>query len=221
MTTSNTKTENYAAFMDRCEALFPHEECVRISLFYKLAKFHHRNQYRNSEFDSDGNPLRYFEHVRRTALVLMDEAMTTDPLLVSLALLHDTIEDTRLLIDEVRLVGTPYIAQSVLLMSKKPKAGFIDRLKAHGDWRVLCVKVADRIDNVRSLSASSAQFTAKQIAETTDVYVPLAELMVERAKETMNPSAERTANELRRILHKTLTAAICMSGHVATLMCSE
>lgn len=86
-------------------------------------------------------------------------------------------------------------------------ATFMDRLRAHGDWRVLCVKVADRIDNVRSLNATPTRFAVKQIAETTDVYMPLADLMVARAEDTLNPSAIRTAKELRSILHKSLMMA--------------
>jgi (p)ppGpp synthase/HD superfamily hydrolase len=112
----------------------------------------------------------------------MDEAhLVSDPDLIVEALLHDTVEDTHLGHEQIRYVFGPEVTRRVLLMSKLPKAGFRARLEAHGDWHVLAVKVADRIDNNRHMTLSSPEFRAKQVAETKDMYYPLADLLVDRA----------------------------------------
>lgn len=173
-------TETAQTFMERCEVFFPHAECVKLSVVYKLAKFEHRAQVRKGETDPKGRPVRYFEHVRRVALILLDEAGIVDVDTISIALFHDAVEDTRLSPEEITLVSGPEVSKRVMLCSKKPKAGFRQRLEVHGDYKVLAVKVADRTDNLRTLGECSREFWAKQVAESIEMYVPLADLMVER-----------------------------------------
>jgi len=173
--------ENYQSFMDRCEVFFPHTECIRISLAYKLGKFHHRAQHRVDEVDAQGQPLRYFEHVRRTALILMDELALAEPDLVIAALLHDAVEDTRMLPEEIALAFGPDVSRRVLLMSKRPKTGYVQRLFDMGDWKVWTVKGCDRLDNNRALPLSRPAFRAKQVKETRELYYPLMDLLCEQA----------------------------------------
>lgn len=194
--------ENFETFMARCEVFFPHAEVVRISGAYDLAKGHHAHQTRKDEKNADGTPVRYFEHVRRVALILLDEAhLTLDPDLVILALLHDAYEDTRLGPEVISLFFGSEISRRVMLMSKKPKQGFRQRLEMHGDWKVLAVKVADRIDNLRTLGGAAPEFKAKQIRESLDMYTSLSNLMVQRA----TPESITPCEELRRIFLRTLT----------------
>ncbi len=66
--------ENKESFKLRIQPHFSPSDTLDVCLAYYLAKYGHRGQVRK-ELDSDGNPTRYFEHVRRVALILMDEVL--------------------------------------------------------------------------------------------------------------------------------------------------
>jgi (p)ppGpp synthase/HD superfamily hydrolase len=172
--------ETYERFMDRCEIFFPHAKCVEISIVYALTKHYHRFDVRKDELDEQGNPLPYYIHPRRVALILLDELAIPDPDLVVCGLLHDTVEDTRLMPEAITLVCGAENSKRVMLMSKKPKQGFHQRLLDHADWKTLIVKMVDRLDNVRSLLNSSPEFIAKQVKETHELYYPLMTVVMER-----------------------------------------
>lgn len=202
MGTQNESGENFQDFVDRCEALFPHDRCVQLKLVYRVAKGCHHTQVRKDEKNEDGTPVRYFEHVRRTGLIVMDEARLGDWMAVAEALLHDAYEDTHLTAEEIHYLIGPEGAQGVLLMSKRPKTNFISRLTTHATWRELAVKVADRIDNLRHLAHSSPEFRAKQVTETTQLYLTLAALLQEKVPIEHAAAAAR----LQRLLIDALAA---------------
>jgi len=164
-------TENKAAFFARLEPRLAPSDLARVRGAYYLAKYGHRAQVRK-EKDSKGARLRYFEHVRRVAIVLMDEAKVFDPDLVITALLHDALEDTR---DIDALVVEQFfgaaVARRVRLLTKVPKKGYVERLW-DADRETVLVKICDRLDNLRSLGDDKA-FRRKQIKETRDHYWPL------------------------------------------------
>lgn len=195
---SGVVLENYRTFMDRCEVWFPHASCVKLGIVYKLVKFGHRFQTRRDEFNDDGTNVRYFEHVRRVALILMDRANIVDERCVVEALLHDAIEDTRLTVEEISFISGPEVAKGVLLMTKKPKQGFLDRLRGHGTWRELAVKVADRVDNLERLDNSTKEFRMKQFIETEKHYFGLCELLMNKAPEEFKPGCEVLSKMLRQ-----------------------
>jgi GTP pyrophosphokinase len=167
--------ENKASFFARLEPRLAPSELVRVRGAYYLAKYGHRAQVRK-ELGEDGNPLRYFEHVRRVALVLMDEARLFDPDLVCTALLHDALEDTEdidaLIVEQ--MFGRN-VARRVRLLTKEPKEGYLDRL-AQADTETLLIKACDRLDNLRSLAETSEEFRQKQVRETVEKYLPLFEM---------------------------------------------
>lgn len=164
--------ENRSKFFGRLVSL-SRADRMRVELAYTLAKFSHRSQVRK-ELDESGQPMRYFEHPRRVALILIDELHVIDPDLIIAALLHDGIEDTRdLTHDMIEFHFGNEVARIVALLSKCPKEGYIERLKAFADSKVLLVKACDRLDNLRSMSNASAEFVAKQVNETVQVYYPL------------------------------------------------
>lgn len=169
---------------------------------YKLGKFHHRAQHRVDERDDHGRPVRYFEHLRRTALILLDELTLADPDMVIAALLHDAVEDTRMLPEEITLVFGEGVSRRVMLMSKKPKHGYVERLIAVGDWKVWTIKGCDRLDNNRSLHGSRPEFRAKQVKETRELYYPLMDRLCEHA-----PAEQRDRVGLRTLL-RTATEAV-------------
>ena len=201
MATQTPVRETRETFKARCEVFFPHQDVIRIMIAYILAKGCHAHQFRQDEKDASGNPVRYFEHVRRVALIIMDEAhMVISPDVIIMALLHDAYEDTHLTLEEITLVFGSEISRRVALMSKKPKANFRERLMTHGDWMVWAAKAADRIDNLRHMGNSSAAFIEKQKVETKEMYLPLLDLLIEKAPEEV----QEGARTLRRLLLETL-----------------
>ena len=168
-------TENKSSFFARLEPRLAPSDVVRVRGAYYLAKFGHRAMVRK-ETGPDGNPLRYFEHVRRVALILMDEAEIYDADLVCAALLHDTMEDTEDIDGAIieQFFGAK-VAWRVRLLTKKPKEGYEKRLRASADPGVILVKACDRLDNLRSLGETSEEFQKKQYLETYEKYLPLFE----------------------------------------------
>ena len=192
--------ETYETFIQRCEVFLPHADCVLLSIVYKLAKFSHRHDVRKDERDANGDPLRYFEHLRRVALILMDVGIV-DRTTLAVALLHDSVEDTRLHAEEIALVCGDEVSRRVLLASKTPKEGFRERLTRFGDWKVLCVKLADRIDNLRSMRNSTLEFQEKQCKETMEMYLTLADIAVQRAPDEYKEKVRELASLLGVVLN--------------------
>jgi len=181
MTTSQNPgsgIENRESFMARLRPFFPPSILLDVEMAYTLAKFGHRAQTR-TEVGPDGEPLRYFEHVRRVALVLIDEVRCPRREMVLAALLHDGVEDTRditpALVEHAFGVD---VASIVLVLSKVPKEHYLERFQLSTDWRPYLLKGCDRLDNLRSLSGSSPAFQRKQVEETTQHYFPLFDRMV-------------------------------------------
>lgn len=167
--------ENKTTFFARLEPRLSPSDLIRVRGAYYMAKYGHRAQVRK-ETDEAGQPLRYFEHVRRVAIILMDEAKCYDPDLIITCLLHDTLEDT----DDIdapvieQFFGKN-VARRVRLLTKEPKEGYVDRLMSADEETVLC-KACDRLDNLRSLHQTPAMFQVRQIKETAEVYLPLFEM---------------------------------------------
>jgi len=166
--------ENKASFFARLETRLAPSDLVRVRGAYYLAKFGHRAQVRK-ELGEDGNPLRYFEHVRRVALVLMDEAKVYDPDLICTALLHDTLEDTEDIDAHIieQFFGAN-VARRVRLLTKA-KDDYVARLQS-ADHGTILVKMCDRLDNIRSLDGTTEEFRARQLKETWDKYMPVFSL---------------------------------------------
>jgi len=169
--------ENRESFFKRLEPFLAPSVLLDVQLAYTMAKFSHRSQTRK-EAGPDGEPLRYFEHVRRVAIILIDEARVAKAELVVAALLHDGVEDTRDLTPAMieHCFGAD-VATIVLTLSKVPKEGYIERFEMCSDWRPYLIKACDRLDNLRSLGGSP-EFRAKQVKETREKYYPLFERML-------------------------------------------
>jgi GTP diphosphokinase / guanosine-3',5'-bis(diphosphate) 3'-diphosphatase len=168
---------NRAIFMSKVHAFAASVDAQQVELAYLLAKKIHKGQVRK-ELGPDGNPLRYFEHLRRTALIHIDEAGITHVPVIIADLLHDSIEDA----DEVQLVSAIIeklfgedVARLVRAVTKAPKAGYLDRLYTSLETtqgRSALIKAADRLDNLRSLPLENPTFCEKQRVETRDVFLP-------------------------------------------------
>lgn len=170
--------ENRESFFGRLEPFMIPSELRNIQVAYMMAKFAHRAQVR-TETDANGDPVRYFEHLRRVALILIDEYDVRRWELVCAALLHDSLEDTNDITAPIieHLFGGR-VCQIVKILSKTPKQGYYERLRRFGDHDILLVKGADRLDNLRSLGQATREFADKQRRETQEVVLPIMRLFL-------------------------------------------
>ena len=158
---------------------------------------------------ANGDP--FFSHPLEVAGILTD--LRLDDATIAVALLHDTIEDTdatRAEIDQMfgeeigRLVeGLTKIGKLDLVSKKAEQAENLRKLllAISADIRVLLVKLADRLHNMRTLQHMPAESRARIAEETLEIYAPLAgrmgmhdmrEELEELAFRTVNPEADAT-----------------------------
>ncbi len=148
---------------------------------YKYAADAHKTQKRHS-----GDP--YISHPLAVANILAE--LKLDGPTITTALLHDTIEDTKTTYEEVKKIFGEEIAELVDGVTKISKleaekknltAGDNFRkliLATSKDIRVLLVKLADRLHNIRTINSISNKEKRERIArETMEIYSPLAERM--------------------------------------------
>ena len=190
--------ENRESFFNRLRPVLAPSALMDVEVAYALAKHAHRAQTRK-ELDADGHPIRYFEHLRSTALVLVDDLAIVDHEMIVACLMHDSIEDTRDINDRMleHLFGSK-VSVMVKLLTKDPKEGYYERLVKHGDWKAWFVKGCDRLSNLRTLKDCSPEFQAKQRNETREVIRPLMDLLVRRCPEEYRVSAD----DLRMLIWK-------------------
>jgi len=197
--------ENRETFFQRLKPFFVPSTLLDVELAYTLAKFSHRSQVRK-EVDGEGQPVRYFEHIRRVALVLIDEAKIINREMVIASLLHDGMEDTRDLTPAmIEHCFGPDVTQMVMTLSKVPKDGYLERFYTSTDWRVYLIKACDRLDNVRSLSQASPAFQAKQIAETRDKYYSLFDRMVSLTPTEFRDRTQTIRDQVRQATERQTT----------------
>lgn len=195
-------TENRASFFARLAPYFSPSVMLDVELAYTLAKYGHRAQVRQ-ELDSEGKPVRYFEHVRRVALILIDEVQFIASDMIITCLVHDGFEDTRDLTPEMveHCFGSNVVSM-VKTLSKVPKDGYLERFFICDNWQTYVVKACDRLDNLRSLSQATPEFRQKQLRETKEKYLPLFDRMVEL---TPAPHKEKVVKLHRLILNELIS----------------
>ncbi|MDJ0614152.1 MAG: bifunctional (p)ppGpp synthetase/guanosine-3',5'-bis(diphosphate) 3'-pyrophosphohydrolase [Rhizobiaceae bacterium] len=199
----------------------PDEALLNKAYVYAMQK--HGEQKRAS-----GDP--YFSHPLEVAAILTDLKLDEDT--IAVGLLHDTIEDTdatRREIDEMfgekigRLVEGLTKLKRLDLVSKQAKQAENLRrllLAISDDIRVLLVKLADRLHNMRTLGVMRPEKSKRIATETMEIYAPLAGRMgmqdlrdelEELSFRYINPEAYETVmNYLRELGEKnrSLTAEI-------------
>ncbi len=144
---------------------------------YAYGKEMHEGQLRQS-----GEP--YFSHPVAVAAILTEQQL--DDATIVTALLHDTIEDTRSTYAEISERFTPEIAELVDGVTKltnlqlsstetKQAENFRKLFMAMSrDLRVILVKLADRLHNMRTIRSMKPEKQAQKARETMDIYAPLA-----------------------------------------------
>ena len=164
------------------------EELRKVKHAYLLAKVAHQGQTRDEG-------VRYFDHPKSVALILIGLGIYDWEMLVA-ALDHDVIEDTDLRDRELYedLFG-PWVAAALQTLSKHPDRDYLAGLQT-ADWRVLAVKMADRLHNLRTLKFVAAEKKQWKLTETRTDYLPLADRMVEIAPDDMKPIVIRLREEV-------------------------
>lgn len=196
--------ENKETFQARLKPYFSPSDQQNIKLAYCLAKHGHRAQVRKELIE--GKPTRYFEHVRRVSIVLMDEMKIMDREMICSSLLHDAVEDTDDITPElIEHAHGSEVAMMVALLSKSPKEGYHDRLANCKNWKVLAIKACDRLDNLRSLMipGTTLEFQKKQIQETKEYYFPLFDQLLELCPAHYKDNISAVAKmEIRRLIER-------------------
>ena len=172
-----TFEEHYASMMDTIRKRMPGADLAIIDKAVDYAKAKHASQLRK-----DGSP--YIIHPLAVAQIVTEMGLDIDAILG--ALLHDTIEDTDTSHEDIEKLFGPTVAELVEGVTKLTRADFSSREQAQmenlrkmfmamsKDIRVVLIKIADRLHNIRTMQYQSP---AKQIAkcqETMDIYAPLA-----------------------------------------------
>lgn len=148
-----------------------------------------------AQMRASGDP--YFSHPLAVAAILTE--LRADPATVATALLHDVVEDTDATIEDIAEVFGPEIAQLVDGVTKLSQIEHRDEASKQAenfrklvvamadDVRVLLVKLADRLHNMRTLSFISSEKKRGRIAlETMEIFAPLAgRIGVQRIREEL------------------------------------
>src|SRR5574344_17597 len=162
------KIENLQSFSD--------VDKERIRAAYELAREAHSSQKRKT-----GEP--YIIHpIAVATIVAKDFELGVNPIVA--AFLHDVVEDTRYSIDDIKEKFGSDVAFLVGTVTKEKKKTYemskqIDNFKQmldsiHYDIRALLVKLADRLNNMRTLSSMPPDKQMKIAGETDYFYAPLA-----------------------------------------------
>ncbi|GGO75573.1 RelA/SpoT family protein [Nocardioides deserti] len=153
----------------------PKADLALLERAYDVAEKMHGTQMRKS-----GDP--YITHPLAVTTILAGIGMT-EPTLVA-SLLHDTVEDTPYTLDQLRKDFGDEVAQLVDGVTKLDKVVYGDTAEAETirkmivamsrDIRVLVIKLADRLHNMRTLRYVKQETQERKARETLDIYAPLA-----------------------------------------------
>lgn len=163
--------------IQKVEENHPHSNVELIRRAYLFSALHHRGQKRAS-----GEP--YLVHPLAVSDILAD--MKLDEVSVSTGLLHDVVEDTLVDLETLRsyfgeeiaylVDGLTKIAQISNLSKEQQQAENVRKmvLAMITDVRVVLIKLADRLHNMRTMSFLKPEKRARISQETLDIYAPIA-----------------------------------------------
>src|SRR5436190_9947244 len=175
-TTTLTLTK-FRDLMKRMQDNRPQDDLSIIKKAYDYSLKHHEGQSRAS-----GEP--YLVHPLEVALVLAE--MKMDPVAVAAGLLHDSVEDTSITTVDIRKEFGEQVAHIVEGVTKISKIDFATReeqqaenlrkmmLAMVDDIRVVLIKLADRLHNMRTLEHLPEDRRHKIAEETLEIYAPIA-----------------------------------------------
>ena len=171
--------DNYRLLQTACAAYLDEESLAKVEDAYHFAAMFHRDQRRRS-----GEP--YINHPVEVALILAKD-LHMDADTICAALLHDTVEDTSATLDDLAKRYGTVVAElvdgvtkltniTVSNMDEKQALNLRKMVLAMSkDIRVVIIKIADRLHNMRTLAALPPHKRTFKSRETMDVYAPLAD----------------------------------------------
>ena len=145
----------------------------------ELASAYHKGQTR---IGRKGKVPYYDEHVLGVYNILKDECGIDSPDILTMALLHDVVEDTPCTLDEIREKFGDEIAEQVGFLTRvegEPFSIYARRLFANASYKAILVKMADRLHNLRTIVyMHDKRWIGKKVRQTyTDILNPLPETM--------------------------------------------
>ena len=172
-----TFEEHYASMVDTIRKRMPDADFALIDKAVDYANKKHAAQKRK-----DGSP--YIIHPLAVAQIVTEMGLDMDAILG--ALLHDCIEDTDASHEEIEKLFGPTVAELVEGVTKLTRADFSSREQAQmenlrkmfmamsKDIRVVLIKIADRLHNIRTMQYQTPEKQIAKCQETMDIYAPLA-----------------------------------------------
>ncbi len=181
----NDYQEQFIKLKEKLSETFTKEDIEKIEKAFSIADEAHKEQKRRS-----GEP--YIIHPLAVAVILADMGMDTDS--ICAALLHDVVEDTPTTAKEIRDVfgedvellveGVTKLGQIPFAASKEEEQSENIRkmfLAMSRDIRVIIIKLADRVHNMRTLRFMPEEKQRYKARETLEIYAPLAHRLGIRA----------------------------------------
>ena len=166
------------ALEDKLAGHLTPEQIVRVRRAYELGARAHEGQTRKS-----GEP--YITHPVAVASILADLRMDADTIIA--AILHDTLEDTTVSAEDLTAEFGSTVSELVDGVTKLDKLHFKSRQEAAAesfrkmllamarDLRVILIKLADRLHNMRTLGSMEAESRRRIALETLEIYAPIAQ----------------------------------------------
>lgn len=172
-----TFEQHYASMQTAITKHLPGADMALIDRAVEYANVKHQFQKRK-----DGSP--YIIHPLAVAQIVAEMGLDMDAILG--ALLHDCIEDTDASHEDIEKIFGPTVAELVEGVTKLTRANFSTSEQAQmenlrkmfmamsKDIRVVLIKIADRLHNMRTMQYQTPEKQIKKCKETMDIYAPLA-----------------------------------------------
>ncbi|NLG53597.1 MAG: bifunctional (p)ppGpp synthetase/guanosine-3',5'-bis(diphosphate) 3'-pyrophosphohydrolase [Clostridiales bacterium] len=169
--------QRYEKLIERIKSYLPNAGTDRIRAAFDVARAAHEGQKRR-----DGSP--YVTHPLAVAEIIADMELDTESVIA--ALLHDCIEDTELNYEKIRSLFGTEVADIVEGVSKLTRMPYTSKeeeqienlrkmfLAMGKDIRVILIKIADRLHNMRTIEYQKPDKQREKALETMEVYAPLA-----------------------------------------------